>query len=97
MISKCSQRTATCAEGRAPRVGTEAGPDWVVLEGVGLTARVKVRIGRGFHRSHARIVGIQVRVIHFVHGEAARQTLKRVLFTGENEVLSKQRRGETGT
>lgn len=69
MLSQRAQSAAGRTERRAARVGAEAGPDGVVLERVGLTARVKVRVRRRLHRRHARVICVQIRVIHFVHVE----------------------------
>jgi len=69
VFSQRTQCTAGGPERSAARAGTEPVPDRVVLERVALAARVKVRVRRRLHRRHARVVRVQIRVIHFVHVE----------------------------
>ncbi len=73
VLSQRAQAAAGGTERSASRVGAEAGSDRVVLERVGLTARVKVRVRRRLHRRHARVIRVQIRVIHFVHVERGRR------------------------
>lgn len=72
MLAQCAQRAARGAEGRAAWI-CEPGPDRVVLERAGLATRAEVRVGRRLHGGHARVVGVQVGVIHFIHGDARGQ------------------------
>lgn len=73
MLPQRAQGAAGRAERSAAGARAEAGSDRVVLERVGLTARVKVRVRRRLHRSHARVIRVQIRVIHFVHVERGRR------------------------
>lgn len=68
MLAQGPQRAAGRAEGAAARVGERPGPDRVVLERAGLAARAEVRVGRRLHGRHAGVVGVQVGVIHLIHG-----------------------------
>lgn len=68
MLSQGSQGAAGRAERSAARVGEGSAPDRVVLEGAGLAARAEVRVGRRFHGRHAGVIGVQVGVIHLIHG-----------------------------
>lgn len=68
MLPQGPQGAAGRAERGAARVGEGSAPDRVVLEGAGLAARAEVRIGRRFHGRHAGVVGVQVGVIHLIHG-----------------------------
>lgn len=75
MLSQCSQAAAGGTQGRAGRTRGEPGADRVVLEAVGLAARAEICVRRRLHRRHARVVGVQVRVIHFVHVESGEMRL----------------------
>lgn len=74
MLSQGSQCAAGRAERSAARVGERSAPDRVVLEGAGLAAGAEVRVGRRFHGRHAGVIGVQVRVIHLIHGGQPAQT-----------------------
>lgn len=76
MVPQCPQGAVGSGERWAPRVGSEAAPDWVVLEAVGLAAGTEVCIGRGFHGCHAGIIRIQVGIIHFVHRGSWKEKLQ---------------------
>lgn len=69
MLSQGSQGAAGRAERSAAWVGEGSAPDRVVLEGACLAARTEVRVGRRFHGRHAGVIGVQVRVIHLIHGD----------------------------
>lgn len=69
MLSQGPQSAAGRAERGAARVGERAAPDRVVLERAGLAARAEVRVGRRFHGRHAGVIGVQVGVIHLIHGD----------------------------
>lgn len=56
MLAQGPQCAVRGAEGRAARVGTEPGPDRVVLERAGLAAGAEVRVGRCLHGRHARVI-----------------------------------------
>lgn len=71
MLPQGSQCAAGRAERSAARVGEGSAPDRVVLERAGLAAGAEVRVGRRFHGRHAGVIGVQVGVIHFVHGGSA--------------------------
>lgn len=74
MLPQGSQGAAGRAERSAARVGEGSAPDWVVLEGAGLAAGAEVRVGRRFHGRHAGVIGVQVGVIHLIHGGQPVQT-----------------------
>lgn len=74
MLSQGSQGAAGRAERGTARVGEGSAPDRVVLEGAGLAARAEVRVGRRFHGRHAGVIGVQVGVIHLIHGDQPVQT-----------------------
>ena len=74
MLAQGPQGAAGRAERGAARVGEGPAPDGVVLERAGLATRAEVRIGRRLHRGHARVVGVQVRVIHLIHRRSASDT-----------------------
>lgn len=74
MLSQGSQGAAGRAERSAARVGEGSAPDRVVLERAGLAARAEVRVGRRFHGRHAGVIGVQVGVIHLIHGGQPVQT-----------------------
>lgn len=80
MLSQGSQRAAGRAQRRAARVGERPAPDRVILEGAGLAAGAEVRVGRRFHGCHAGVVGVQVGVIHLIHGGEPVQTPVRAFF-----------------
>lgn len=69
MLPQRSQGAAGGAERSAARVGERPAPDRVVLERAGLAAGAEVRVGRRFHGRHAGVIGVQVGVIHFIHGD----------------------------
>lgn len=69
VLSQGSQGAAGRAERSAAWVGEGSAPDRVVLEGTCLAARTEVRVGRRFHGRHAGVIGVQVRVIHLIHGD----------------------------
>lgn len=69
MLSQGSQGAAGRAERSAARVGEGSASDRVVLEGAGLAARAEVRVCRRFHGRHAGVIGVQVGVIHLIHGD----------------------------
>lgn len=69
MLAQGSQGAAGRAERGAARVGEGSAADRVVLEGAGLAAGAEVRVGRRFHGRHAGVIGVQVGVIHLIHGE----------------------------
>lgn len=69
MLSQGSQGAAGRAERSAAWVGEGSATDRVVLEGTCLAARTEVRVGRRFHGRHAGVIGVQVRVIHLIHGD----------------------------
>lgn len=77
VVPQCPQGAVGSGERWAPWVGSEAAPDWVVLEAVGLAAGTEVCIGRGFHGCHAGIIRIQVGIIHFVHRGSWKERLRR--------------------
>lgn len=68
MLPQGSQGAAGCAERSASRIGEGSAPDRIVLEGAGLAAGAEVRVGRRFHGRHAGVIGVQVGVIHLIHG-----------------------------
>lgn len=68
MLPQGSQGATGRAERSAARVGEGSAPDRVVLEGAGLAAGAEVRVGRCFHGRHAGVIGVQVGVIHLIHG-----------------------------
>lgn len=74
MLPQGSQGAAGRAERSAARVGEGSAPDRVVLEGAGLAAGAEVRVGRRFHGRHAGVIGVQVGVIHLIHGGQPVQT-----------------------
>lgn len=74
MLPQGSQGAAGRAERGAGRVGEGSAPDRVILEGAGLAAGAEVRVGRGFHGCHAGVIGVQVGVIHLIHGGQPAQT-----------------------
>lgn len=69
MLSQGAQGAAGRAERSAARVGERSASDRVVLEGAGLAARTEVCVGRRFHGRHAGVIGVQVGVIHLIHGD----------------------------
>ena len=74
MLAQRSEGAAGRAERGAGRVGEGSAPDRVVLEGAGLAAGAEVRVGRRFHGRHAGVIGVQVGVIHLIHGGQPVQT-----------------------
>ena len=68
MLPQGSQCAAGRAERGAARVGEGSAPDRVVLERARLAAGAEVRVGRRFHGRHAGVIGVQVGVIHLIHG-----------------------------
>lgn len=74
MLPQGSQGAAGRAERSAPRVGEGSAPDRVVLEGAGLAAGAEVRVSRRFHGRHAGVIGVQVGVIHLIHGGEPAET-----------------------
>lgn len=74
MLAQGSQGAAGRAERGAARVGEGPAPDRVVLEGAGLAAGAEVRVRRRFHGRHAGVIGVQVGVIHLIHGDAPVRT-----------------------
>lgn len=68
MLPQGSQCATGRAEWGAARVGERPASDRVVLEGAGLAAGAEVRVGRRFHSRHAGVIGVQVGVIHLIHG-----------------------------
>lgn len=74
VLSQGSQGAAGRAKRSAARVGEGSTPDRVVLEGAGLAARTEVCVGRRFHGRHAGVIGVQVGVIHLIHGDQPVQT-----------------------
>lgn len=85
MLSQGSQGAAGRAERSAARVGEGSASDRVVLEGAGLAARAEVRVCRRFHGRHAGVIGVQVGVIHLIHGDQPVRT----------PVCSRKAEGET--
>ena len=89
MLPQGSQGAAGRAERSAARVGEGSAPDRVVLERAGLAAGAEVRVGRRFHGRHAGVIGVQVGVIHLIHGGEPAQTPVRE----RNDEGSCERRG----
>lgn len=77
MVPQGPQRAAGRAERSAARVGERPASDRVVLEGAGLAAGAEVRVGRRLHGGHAGVIGVQVGVIHLIHGGQPAQTPDR--------------------
>lgn len=69
VLSQGSQCAAGSAEWGTARVGERTTSDRVVLKGACLAARAEIRVGRRFHCCHAGVVGVQVGVIHLIHGD----------------------------
>lgn len=74
MLPQRSQSAAGRAQRSASRVGEGSAPDRIVLKGAGLAAGAEVRVGRRFHGRHAGVIGVQVGVIHLIHGGQPVQT-----------------------
>lgn len=68
MLPQGSQGAAGRAQRSTARVGEGSAPDGIVLKGAGLAAGAEVRVGRRFHGRHAGVIGVQVGVIHLIHG-----------------------------
>lgn len=93
MLSQGAQGAAGRAERSAARVGERSASDRVVLEGAGLAARTEVCVGRRFHGRHAGVIGVQVGVIHLIHGDepvrtpVCHRTAERGTHSGQRGVL----------